>query len=756
MQLGNTVARATHHNKCLSPLALVVSCLLLMFSITANAQGVLLISTSELTGDFQSTVDTTVVNALRDSGQQLDYYREDLSMVTDFQIFDKYNWVDRINLKYANAQIVRVVGVGPFGRALVKEYHNELLPNATKYEVAGSTVAIYEPGQPSNVLSESERTGATLNLINTLLPDTKKVVLISGDPTTAALIDNLLASSSQMPQIELWGLDKSYAEILNDSSTLDTGDVILFSGFLVDKNGERRGSESFMEQLYAVANRPIFTTWNSPLGYGAVGGALVEPKQIGLTIAALLMGNFSAQSDLLSIKFDQQVFTRWGLDPSELPSSAEFINTPTAFWSDTDRIIKYAFVSLLALLLFVLLQAVRSRVLSNRADLAEQAAEQLRREKAKSQTLFGVVAHELRTPVSAIAMMTADSETIEDSQRDFIHQTTQDLLSTIDDMSLMINPSLIRPVRLSNSTIDAFNETVKKRVDSIISSSGFRFSAQQNLSSSVRQSVLTTDFYRIRVAVTNLIRNACLHSHGTDVVLINRSDVDARTGETFLEWEVQDNGDGIAADDIDRLFRPAERGNTQAAGSGLGLYITQNLIEEIKGQVSYEPAQNGGSRFIVRVPILINASEPSSIEAKAPANELVSDNLRVLLVEDEATLRLLGKVLINKVAASVEVAVDGQDALNKFDTSFDAVFTDYFMPGINGVELTKSLRERGYEGLIIGVTAATIGNQIDDLWQAGCDDVIDKPLTLDKINTTLNALLIRRTQRDITTSGSKV
>lgn len=748
MHADNTPVKITKPNKFFFPLTLFVSGMLTLFSISAYSQGVLLVSSSELTGDFQSTVDTTVVKALQESGQKLDYYREDLSMVTDFEMFDKDSWVEAINRKYVDAQIVRVIGVGPFGRFLVEQTHTKLLPNAIKYDVSGSKVIKYDVGLPPEVLSEAERTVSTLNVITKLMPETQKIVLISGDPKIPALIPNFLESSSNGISIELWGLDKSYADILKDSSTLDSEVVILFSGMLVDRVGDKRSSESFMEELYAVANRPIFTTWNSPLGYGAVGGALVEPKKVGLNIAALFMNNFSEQGDLLSLKFDQQVFTRWDLDPSLLPSNVEFINTPTTFWEDIDRVIKYSSFALICLMLVAVLLGIRSWILGNRAKVAEEAAEKLRLEKAKSQTLFGVVAHELRTPVSAIAMMTADSEKVEDSQKDLIHQTTQDLLSTIDDMSLMINPDLIRPIRLSISTIDVFNETIKNRVGSIVSSSGFRFSQTRELSNEYLQSDLITDFYRVRVAITNLIRNACLHSHGTHVVLINRSGVDASTGEPYLEWEVQDNGVGIDVDEIDRLFRAQERGDTQAKGSGLGLYITKNLIEEINGDVFYQRAKEGGSRFFVRVPIKFHQLEHANSERIEPSSMIELKQLRVLLVEDEATLRLLGKTLIDKVVASVDVAVDGQDALSKFDPSFDVVFTDYFMPEINGVALTKTLREQGYEGLIIGVTAATIGNQIDELWQAGCDEIISKPLTLEKVKSTLYEQLAKPAKCD--------
>lgn len=203
----------------------ILSLVLAMFPIGASAQGVLLITSLDLAGDFQSTTDAAVLEVMRENSQNLAFYREDLSMVSDYERFDKDEWVRAINLKYAGAQIVRVVGAGPFARLLVEQTRDELLPTTTKYEVAGSKVIQHVPGQQAKVLSESERTISTLNLINKLTPNTKRVVLISGDPKTPSQMRSLFENTAQQIIIELWGLDKSYADILKESSFLGSETV---------------------------------------------------------------------------------------------------------------------------------------------------------------------------------------------------------------------------------------------------------------------------------------------------------------------------------------------------------------------------------------------------------------------------------------------------------------------------------------------------------------------------------------------------
>ena len=135
--------------------------------------------------------------------------------------------------------------------------------------------------------------------------------------------------------------------------------------------------------------------------------------------------------------------------------------------------------------------------------------------------------------------------------------------------------------------------------------------------------------------------------------------------------------------------------------------------------------------------------ETKVIENSSPVDGVpfVLEGSRVLLAEDTPTIRMLSTKLIESQGAVVEAAEDGQKALEiALNSSFDLVITDIFMPNMDGYELTRSLRESGYKGPIIGVTAATIGEERDKLLAAGANAAIGKPLTKEKLLDTLASL----------------
>jgi CheY-like chemotaxis protein len=140
-----------------------------------------------------------------------------------------------------------------------------------------------------------------------------------------------------------------------------------------------------------------------------------------------------------------------------------------------------------------------------------------------------------------------------------------------------------------------------------------------------------------------------------------------------------------------------------------------------------------------------------SISNSTPINTAtfeLADN-QVLLAEDTPTIRMLSAKLIESQGASVAAAEDGEKALEiALNKDFDLVITDIFMPNMDGYELTRSLRENGFTGPIIGVTAATIGEERDELIAAGANAAIGKPLTKEKLLDTLATLYDHTEQID--------
>lgn len=146
-----------------------------------------------------------------------------------------------------------------------------------------------------------------------------------------------------------------------------------------------------------------------------------------------------------------------------------------------------------------------------------------------------------------------------------------------------------------------------------------------------------------------------------------------------------------------------------------------------------------------------STTDTGSISNTTPINSATFDlaDKQVLLAEDTPTIRMLSAKLIESQGASVAAAEDGEKALEiALNKDFDLVITDIFMPNMDGYELTRSLRENGYTGPIIGVTAATIGEERDKLIAAGANAAIGKPLTKEKLLDTLAALYDHTEQID--------
>lgn len=711
---------------------------LTLFSVVVKAESVILISSNNSLGTFKKTIDQVVTASFANSNTSLQYFTEDLSMINDYKDFDGSEWAGYLNNKYRSSDVVRVAAVGPLARKAVSENYTSLLPNAEKYLIAGAKVTQYQNDFAPKVISEAERIDETIKLITTVIPTVKRIAVITGDLRDIDLIRKIKRLNGYDFDVNIWGVDTTYDEVLERAAMLSNDDAIIFAGKLTDSNGDRRSTESFISQLVSASSEPVFTTWSSALNSEVVGGAIVSPEKVGASIASLLKGTFTNKHNLVTTKMNFQALKNLGIDQSLLSDDVVFYNEPTLMWEDIDKLKRYGVVAITLLLFSLLLISGLARYQSRRAAIALENEQRLIAEQSKAQTLFGVIAHELRTPVSSISMMTEGSD-----NKDYqdINETAQDLLSTIDDMSLMVNPEYVREVRINTVELERFNEALSKRVAPLISSSGFGYHQELIVEDKYLTSFISSDFYRVRVAVSNLIRNACLHSQGKNVFLLTRSIEDQSANACYIEWEIRDDGVGIDESDINRLFEAHQRGQSKASGTGLGLYITKSLIEDIDGQVSYERLKEGGSKFVVRVPIKL-AKQVNTTDIKLD-DELLSkiQEKHILLVEDEAMLRMLGQKLVGSFSDNVQVAPNGKAALENFDPLTDIVITDYFMPEMDGFELTKALRKNGFEGLIIGATAATIGDQIKQLREAGCDDVISKPLTKEKLIASLCVLL---------------
>jgi CheY-like chemotaxis protein len=352
--------------------------------------------------------------------------------------------------------------------------------------------------------------------------------------------------------------------------------------------------------------------------------------------------------------------------------------------------------------------------------------------------MYGIIAHELRTPVSAIEMMTHHETEEWINDKDQVVLAVKDLLHSIDDMKMLVNPELKRDLHLEETTVTELNTAINSMVASAIALNHMDYKQSTNLPSQLESLPFTTDAYRLKACVTNIIRNACLHSEGSSVRCTIDTILDNH-GSTLLRWTISDDGKGISTVQQRKMFKAFERGDSQSEGTGLGLHIAKSWIQDIGGHLQYRRL-SPGSEFTVTVPLkpIQNIETSKGVASQSEYIEQYAKRLKVLFVEDDKLLIMVTTKLLGPMFAAFDHANDGIEGLEMAEADYDLILTDYFMPNMTGLEMTQQLRQKGDMRPIISATAATIGQESQELLDAGVDLILPKPLSKESI---LKALL---------------
>jgi PAS domain S-box-containing protein len=237
-----------------------------------------------------------------------------------------------------------------------------------------------------------------------------------------------------------------------------------------------------------------------------------------------------------------------------------------------------------------------------------------------------------------------------------------------------------------------------------------------------------SDPVRLRQALFNLVGNAVKFTEAGRITV--RFSV---ASEGRLRFEIEDTGVGIPAAAQPRIFQRFDQGDASTTrrfgGSGLGLAITKRLAEMMSGDVGFTSVDGRGSTFWLEV-----AAEPTPARAtEAEITEPILHGLRILVVEDNATNRMIATKMLETLGASVETAADGYLGVEAAARGgFDLILMDVQMPGIDGPEAARRIRALG--GMvgrtpIIALTANVLSHQRQIYLEAGMDSVVGKPIS---------------------------
>ena len=386
-----------------------------------------------------------------------------------------------------------------------------------------------------------------------------------------------------------------------------------------------------------------------------------------------------------------------------------------------------------------------SKLEQTNQDLQDQVEARRSADQSKDTFLMSM-SHEIRTPMNAITGLTSlllemdpvtarrqHLSTIETAAR-----TLQALIDGILEFSKLESGSFDR----SEENFDAHDlvEQIVRLFGPIAREKGIelRHTIDDDVPHSVRGEAAL--FNRV---LNNLTDNAIKFTEQGEIEIA----VAARSsapGRTLVRVEVTDTGIGITAADqarvFDRFMQVHDAASTGPRGSGLGLAISRKICEACGGKIGVESTPGQGSRFWFEFSLQTRPDAPrvSAAPAKSTRQTQLWDEfdaaLPILVVDDNAINRNMVVDMIAWLGVETESAVDGEAAIACMaNRDFGAILMDIRMPGMDGYETTRRIRERGgrdAEIPIIGLSANAFPEDREAGFAAGMNDYLAKPITM--------------------------
>ena len=383
--------------------------------------------------------------------------------------------------------------------------------------------------------------------------------------------------------------------------------------------------------------------------------------------------------------------------------------------------------------------------------------EKVRRANSAKSEFLSHMSHDLRTPINGILGMLTIMERSQDDpeqQRECrrkIRVSTEHLLSLVNDVLQFSKLDKGRPA-VAEEPFD-LHDTLENCITLMSTKAEERKIRLVRREVSIQHRRLIGDPLHLQQVLIHIIDNAVKYNKPNGSVFVQVKETACRDGVSYYRFVVEDTGIGIEEDFKEHIFEPFTQQNqgarTHYNGTGLGMSIVKELVEQMKGTIEVDSQVGEGSVFRINLPIQIDeewGTQPAEEEQTADIAGMC-----VLLVEDNEINCETMEFMLKDAGAKVVTANDGKTAVDAFVAStpgtFDCVLMDLMMPVMSGYEATHMIRGLSRSDAkavpIIALSANAFEEDIAMTKAAGMNEHLAKPVDIKNMFKVMSRLRIR-------------
>ena len=380
------------------------------------------------------------------------------------------------------------------------------------------------------------------------------------------------------------------------------------------------------------------------------------------------------------------------------------------------------------------------------------ALEEARAANHAKAAFLSSMSHEIRTPMNAIigldniALKEKDLSPETRDQLEKINGSAKHLLALINDI---LDMSRIESGRMVLKNEEFLFSSMLDQINTMINGQ----CRDKGLNYECRMADGFSDYYigddmKLKQVLINILGNAVKFTPAGGTVTFTVENAASYDDKCTIRFTIKDTGIGMDEEFIPKIFEAFSQEDDTAAnrygGTGLGMAITKNIVEMMNGNISVKSGKGKGTEFTVNVTLKKSGRSHDACETEP-------QNMRVLVIDDEEVDCEHAKIVLEEMGVTADICMSGDEAEERVKLQlarreeYDLILVDLKMPGADGIEVTRRLRElAGGGSAVIILTAYSWDDVEEEARKAGVDGFMSKPLFAAELRSKFRQVIFRR------------